>query len=108
MLGGHIHFLPASARTTQDDLSAASAFITMSEHEGYCVPGGDIRAADPPMPILSGDAGSAGRRFHQKNFMLTADVHSTFALPGSESMIMTQHAREKLAAAADGRTIWSA
>lgn len=112
-----VHFLAGvSDGQLKTIYQKASAFITMSEHEGYCVPLVEAMEFGLPVfayadPAISETLGSAGRRFHHKDFAwLAADLQSTLRTPWKrEAMIAAQRARQaELAHAADGRSIWSA
>jgi len=58
---------------------AASVYVSMSEHEGFCVPLVEAMAADVPVLAYSCTAvpdtlGGAGVQFAPKNFELAAEL----------------------------------
>lgn len=112
-----IHFLTGvSDGQLKSIYAAATAFVTMTEHEGYCVPLVEAMSFGLPVfayaePAVVETLGSAGRRFHQKDFaVLAQDIRESLATPWKrEQTIAAQQARlAELAAQADGRVIWTA
>lgn len=112
-----IHFLNGvSDGQLKTIYSSASAFVTMSEHEGYCVPLVEAMEFGLPVfayadPAMSETLGQAGRRFHDKDFsQIAADIRHTLQTPWKrDAMIAAQQARlAELMTQADGRPIWTA
>ncbi|MBL9125130.1 MAG: glycosyltransferase [Planctomycetaceae bacterium] len=112
-----IHFLSVvSDEQLKSIYAAATAFVTMSAHEGFCVPLVEAMAFDLPIfaaaePGVAETLGDSGRRYYHKDFAeMAADLRDLLAAPGKRAQIVAaQRARlAELLAVADGRPIWSA
>ena len=113
----NIHFLSVvSDGRLKSIYEAATAFVTMSEHEGYCVPLVEAMSFDLPVfayaePGVAETLGASGRRYYAKDFAeLAQDIHDTLTTHWKRDQIVAaQRARvAEIGAAADGRLIWSA
>ncbi|HHL39839.1 MAG TPA: glycosyltransferase [Deltaproteobacteria bacterium] len=96
--------------------SAATAYVSMSEHEGYCIPVVEAMAFGKPVFAYAQEAvretlGGTGRVFHEKDFPAIArDIHGVLT-DGSEleKMLAAQGRRlARIEREADGTTLWRA
>jgi glycosyltransferase involved in cell wall biosynthesis len=92
-----------------------SAFITMSEHEGFCVPVVEAMAFDKPVFAYADDAvletlGRSGRVFYSKDFgAIAANIHTTLAIPWMQELMLAdqrQRLRE-ICEQSSGRALWA-
>ena len=81
-------FTTASATaSSRRSTSAAAAFVTMSEHEGFCVPVVEAMAFDKPVFAYADEAvletlGRSGRVFYSKDFeAIAADIDAVLSTP---------------------------
>lgn len=90
----------------QDELNAcyqsAHLFLSMSEHEGFCIP--LIESMVHDVPVLAYAAGAvpdtldgAGVLFHEKRFDAIAEMMGRLARPGSLREAVLKRQRERLA-----------
>ncbi len=94
---------------------AASVFVTMSEHEGFCVPLVESMVFDTPVFAYASEAvaetlGRAGRLFHAKNFSaIAADIHDVLHADWKKAKILAEQRRRlaEIVTNIDGGTIWS-
>jgi glycosyltransferase involved in cell wall biosynthesis len=92
-----------------------SAFVTMSEHEGFCVPVVEAMAFDKPVFAYADEAvletlGRSGRVFYTKDFRtIAAEIHAALSTPWIRGlMIAAQRQRlTELCEQASGRSVWS-
>jgi len=94
----------------------SSAFITMSEHEGFCIPLVEAMYFHKPIFAFAQEAvkeimGASGRLFHRKDF--EAIAHELKRVLGSEDertrIIASQDARfREISEKAGGKVIWEA
>jgi glycosyltransferase involved in cell wall biosynthesis len=91
-----------------------SAFITMSEHEGFCVPVVEAMAFQKPVFAYADEAvletlGRSGRVFYAKDFeAIAADVDAVLSNPWIERLMIEGQCQRLLevVAQADGRALW--
>lgn len=112
-----IHFYQAvDSATLAGFYQAASVVVTMTEHEGFCLPLVEAMAADKPVYAFADDAvretlGRAGRVFYHKDFAAIArDLHEVLTTPWRQERI-TAAQRLRLAEIreqARGSEIWAA
>jgi len=94
----------------------ASALVTMSEHEGFCVPLVEAMAFDLPIFAFANDAvrqtlGRSGRVFYTKDFAtIAADLHHVLNSPWKREQMAADQRRRlaEIIADADGRVLWAA
>jgi glycosyltransferase involved in cell wall biosynthesis len=94
----------------------ASAFLTMSEHEGFCVPLVEAMIFEVPVfafaePAVTETLGNAGRLFEVKDFpTMAAEIHRVLHDDMErEAMLAAQQRRlAYLQREADGHHIWKA
>jgi glycosyltransferase involved in cell wall biosynthesis len=94
---------------------AASAFVTMSEHEGFCLPLVEAMAFDLPVfayahPAMRETLGRSGRVFYEKDFQaFAADMFRVIHDRGNarSRIVASQRQRfEELKMDTDGAAIW--
>jgi glycosyltransferase involved in cell wall biosynthesis len=116
-IGRRIRFLQT---LTDGQLKTAylrcSALVTMSEHEGFCLPVVEAMHFRKPVfayaePAVRETLGQAGRLFYHKDFpAIAAEVHALLRDGAQcESMVEGQYRRfQTLASQAEGRALWEA
>jgi glycosyltransferase involved in cell wall biosynthesis len=113
----HIHFHDGVSDGQLKTLyQRASAYVTMSEHEGFCVPVVEAMAFGKPIFAYADQAvmetlNSSGRVFYSKDFeAIAADIHAVLSTPWIErNIVAEQHKRLKtIIEEASGRTMWAA
>jgi glycosyltransferase involved in cell wall biosynthesis len=116
-LQSNIHFLGEVPQAIlKSAYNEASAFLTMSEHEGFCLPLVEAMSFGLPIfayaePAVMETLGGSGKVFQSKDFpVMAAEIHRVLHDPSErEHMIVRQRGRlEEIAAQADGRCIWMA
>jgi glycosyltransferase involved in cell wall biosynthesis len=93
----------------------SSAFVTMSEHEGFCVPVVEAMAFDKPVFAYADEAvletlGHSGRVFFSKDFdAIASDLDAVLSNPWIERLIVaSQRARmAEIVEQAAGQALWS-
>ena len=112
----HIFFLDSVSDGQLKTLyPAASAFVTMSEHEGFCVPLVEAMVFETPVFAFGCEAvvetmGQSGRVFYKKNFVsVAADLHDVVHTEWKRAKILNDQRRRlaEITSCIDGRTIWS-
>jgi glycosyltransferase involved in cell wall biosynthesis len=115
-LKDHVHFRDSVSDGHLKTLyPAASAFVTMSEHEGFCVPLVEAMVFDTPVFAYATDAvietlGRAGRVFYDKHFAaIAADIHEMLHNDYKRAKIIDEQRRRlsQITSSVDGGTIWS-
>ncbi|MGE0696046.1 MAG: glycosyltransferase [Pirellulales bacterium] len=94
---------------------SCSAFVTMSEHEGFCVPLVEAMTFDKPVFAYADDAvletlGRSGRVFYSKQFeAIAADLRSVLTTSWKQrSIVAAQRERMKqIVQLADGQAFWA-
>ena len=113
----HIHFYDTVSDGQLKSLyQAASAFVTMSEHEGFCVPLLESMAFEKPVFAFADEAvletlGCTGRIFYEKDFdAIAAEIDSVLTTPWIKRlMIANQNKRMvELVEHASGDALWTA
>lgn len=113
----NIYFLPdVSDAHLKTIYSRCSAFVTLSEHEGFCLPVAEAMQFDLPVFAYAQQAvqqtlGSSGKLIWQKDFpAIAAEIHQILDDPEKlRKMIAGQQRRLKqIAASADGQAIFQA
>ncbi len=111
----HIHFRD---RVTDGQLKTlyerCSALVTMSEHEGFCVPIVEAMVFDKPIFAYADEAvtetlGRSGRVFFDKDFeAIAADLHRILSNPWAQRlMVAEQHKRLlEISEQSTGRPLW--
>ena len=93
----------------------SSAFVTMSEHEGFCVPVVEAMAFDKPVFAYADEAvletlGRSGRVFYNKDFdAIAGDLDAVLSNPWIERLIVASQ-RSRMAEIVDqaaGQALWS-
>ena len=111
-----IHFLESVSDGQLKTLyQECDAFVTMSEHEGFCVPLLEAMTFDKPVYAFAEEAvtetlGRCGRVFYTKDFgAIAADLRSVLTTTWKRrSIAATQRERMKqIVEQADGRVFWS-
>jgi glycosyltransferase involved in cell wall biosynthesis len=111
-----IHFLEGVSDGQLKTLyPAASAFVTMSEHEGFCIPLVEAMVFDTPIFAYGCEAvvetlGQSGRVFYKKDFAaLAANMHDVLTTDWKRAKILAEQRRRlaEITSCIDGRTIWS-
>ncbi len=95
---------------------SSSAFVTMSEHEGFCVPVVEAMTFDIPVFAFAEDAvletlGRSGRVSYSKEFdAIAADLRSVLTTSWKQrSIIAAQRERmQQIVQQADGQAFWAA
>lgn len=112
----HIHFLDTVSDGQLKTLyPAASAFVTMSEHEGFCVPLVEAMVFDTPVFAYGCEAvvetmGQSGRVFYKKDFAVVAsELHDVVRTEWKRNKILAEQRRRlaEITSCIDGRAIWS-
>lgn len=113
----HIHFLNSVTRGQLETIyRSASALISMSEHEGFCLPLVEAMAHDVPVFAYADDAvretlGKSGRLFMRKDYSAIArDIHDVLSHDWKRALVLEQQRRRlaEIREAADGRVLWQA
>jgi glycosyltransferase involved in cell wall biosynthesis len=116
-LKDHIHFREGVSDAQLKTLyQSCSAFITMSEHEGFCVPVVEAMTFDLPVFAYAEQAvletlGRNGRVFYSKEFdAIAADLRSVLTTSWKQrSIVSSQRERMKqIVEQSDGRSFWAA
>lgn len=112
----HIHFYQGVSDGQLKTLyQTCDAFVTMSEHEGFCVPVVEAMTFDTPVFAYADEAvretlGRSGRVFYYKEFdAIAADLHSVLSTTWKQrSIVSFQRERMKqLVQESDGRAFWA-
>ncbi len=115
-LKDHIHFLDAVTDGQLKTLyPAAAAFVTMSEHEGFCVPLVEAMVFDTPVFAYGCEAvvetlGQSGRVFYKKEFAsIASNLYEVLHTDWKLASILSEQRRRlsQIQSAIDGRAIWS-
>ena len=96
--------------------SLATAFVTMSEHEGFCVPLVEAMGFDVPVfafaePAITETLGQGGRVFSSKDLpAMAAEIHRVIHDDAErESIVAAQRKRvRQIEREADGSRVWEA
>ena len=113
----HIHFQDGiSDGQLKTVYQRSSALVTMSEHEGFCVPVVEAMVFDKPVFAYANEAvaetlGRSGRVFFSKDFeAVAADIHSVLTTPWIERLILDaqQQRLKQLIEQASGIGLWAA
>jgi glycosyltransferase involved in cell wall biosynthesis len=88
----------------------AAAYISMSEHEGFCVPLVEAMATDVPILAFAAAAvpdtlGNAGVQFAPKNFEYAAELLGTLAFDDDVRRRVIEGQRHRLAEFGDARIV---
>jgi glycosyltransferase involved in cell wall biosynthesis len=112
----HIHFHESVSDGQLKTLyPSASAFVTMSEHEGFCVPLVESMVFDTPVFAYASEAvaetlGRAGRLFYKKDFAtIAADIHDVLKTDWKRKRVIDEQRRRlaEIVTTIDGATVWS-
>jgi glycosyltransferase involved in cell wall biosynthesis len=115
-LAPHIHFLEGVSDGQLKTLyQSCAAFVTMSEHEGFCVPVVEAMMFDKPVFAFADEAvletlGRSGRVFYSKEFpAIAADLRSVLTTSWKQrSIVAAQRERMKqIVQQADGQAFWA-
>ena len=115
-LKNHIHFFDSvSDGQLKTIYQRCAALVTMSEHEGFCVPLIEAMAFDKPVFAYAEEAvletlGHSGRAFHTKDFeAIAADLQQVLTTPWMEQRILLDQRQRlsEISAQADGQILWS-
>ncbi len=110
-----IHFLEAiSEGQLKTVYSRCSAFVTMSEHEGFCLPLIEAMYFRKPIfayahPAVRETLRETGRVFFKKDLAtIAADIHNLLHNPTQLRQVLTAQSRRfrEIVRDADGRTLW--
>lgn len=116
-LAEHIHFMDSVSDGQLKTLyQSCSAFVTMSEHEGFCVPLVEAMTFDKPVFAFAEDAvletlGRSGRVFYSKEFdAIAADLRSVLTTSWKQrSIVAAQRERmQQIVKQSDGQAFWAA
>jgi len=112
----HIHFYDGVSDGQLKTLfERASVFVTMSEHEGFCVPVVEAMAFDKPVFAYADEAvletlGRSGRVFYSKDFAaIAAEIDAALSNPWIKQLLLAGQRWRMLEIheQASGRAIWS-
>lgn len=115
-LQDHIHFFDGVSDGQLKTLyERGSVFVTMSEHEGFCVPVVEAMAFDKPVFAYADEAvletlGRSGRVFYSKDFAaIAAEIDAALSNPWIKQHLLAGQRRRMLEIheQASGRAIWS-
>jgi glycosyltransferase involved in cell wall biosynthesis len=116
-LADHVHFREGVSDGQLKTLyQSCAAFVTMSEHEGFCVPVVEAMAFDVPVFAYADEAvretlGRSGRVFYSKEFdAIAADLRSVLTTSWKQrSIVSSQRERMKqIVQQSDGQPFWAA
>lgn len=111
----HIHFYDGASDGQLKTLyQRSSVFVTMSEHEGFCVPVVEAMAFDKPIFAYANEAvtetlGRSGRVFYAKDFAAIAgEIDATLSNPWIKRLVLAgqRQRMHEIFAQASGRALW--